>query len=133
MASLVLGLHERHVAHGDLKLENFLMLEDSIKLSDFGGASMFGDAEKALLFQSRWALRISLFHTRFLHHSRNFTSRRGTEIYESPEILMGRPADSRKVDVWALGCIFFELLTGGLALFPGRNECLKPFLVGADR
>ncbi len=43
---------------------------------------------------------------------------------------MGRPTNSRKVDVWALGCLFYELLTHGVALFPGKNECLRPSLVG---
>jgi serine/threonine protein kinase len=37
---------------------------------------------------------------------------RGTGGYRAPEILNESPVFTNKVDIWALGCIFFELYTG---------------------
>jgi serine/threonine-protein kinase ULK/ATG1 len=38
-------------------------------------------------------------------------SRLGTVLFMAPELLKGKPYNS-KVDVWALGVIFYEMLTG---------------------
>ena len=37
---------------------------------------------------------------------------RGTGGYRAPEILNENPMFTNKVDIWALGCIFFDLYTG---------------------
>ena len=37
---------------------------------------------------------------------------KGTTSYRAPEILKGQPLFTRKVDIWAIGCIFYELVTG---------------------
>ena len=45
----------------------------------------------------------------------------GTRYYQAPEIiLMGKC--SYPVDIWALGCTFYELLTGGLIFNPGKDS-----------
>lgn len=33
-----------------------------------------------------------------------------TLLYRAPEILLGAPEYSTPIDIWALGCIFFELI-----------------------
>jgi len=45
-----------------------------------------------------------------------------TAAYAAPE--MGNGADLRKVDVWALGCIAYELCSGGERVF-STNEMQK--------
>lgn len=49
-------------------------------------------------------------------------------MYQSPEMFIGRGTDARSADVWALGCLLYELMTGSL-LFPGRGDCLRPGMV----
>jgi serine/threonine protein kinase len=43
-----------------------------------------------------------------------------TRWYRAPELLINAKYDS-KIDVWAVGCIFVEMLTGK-ALFNGKND-----------
>lgn len=40
--------------------------------------------------------------------------------YKAPEILLGCKKISTGVDLWALGCIFAEMITGSI-LFPGTS------------
>ena len=46
--------------------------------------------------------------------------------YRPPELLMGSDVYDASIDVWAIGCILGELLSGK-PLFPGESEieCLK--------
>ena len=43
-----------------------------------------------------------------------------TRWYRAPELLVGAPAYTHSVDVWAIGCIFAELLARA-PLFPGMT------------
>lgn len=55
----------------------------------------------------------------------------GTPLYMAPEILKGHPYN-HKVDVWSLGAVFYEMLTG-FTPFTGRNkEDLKRNLEHGD-
>eukprot|EP00667_Euglena_gracilis_P013091 EG_transcript_13478 len=78
-------LHERHVLHRDLKLQNiFLSATGVVKLGDFGLSRRLDTAELAKSFV-------------------------GTPYYLSPEILQELPYDERS-DIWALGVVLYELM-----------------------
>jgi serine/threonine protein kinase len=46
--------------------------------------------------------------------------------YRCPEILLGTKVYSTPVDIWSVGCIMAELITGGEPLFPGENVRIIP-------
>ena len=82
--------HERGIIHRDVKPANFLLTKaGKLKLSDFGLASV--QAGQRLTMAGRTA---------------------GTFLYMAPEQIRGKPALSNRTDLYALGCVFFELLTG---------------------
>jgi serine/threonine protein kinase len=101
--------HEKGVIHRDLKPANIkYSSEGQLKVLDFGLA-------KAFLEQ----------HAESLSHSPTLISASvpgvvlGTAAYMSPEQAKGRPAE-RSVDVWAFGCVLYEMLTGHAA-FAGET------------
>ena len=50
-----------------------------------------------------------------------FTDYVSTRWYRAPELLVGDANYSKPVDVWAIGCIFVELITGR-PLFTGDTD-----------
>ena len=80
-------IHEKKIIHRDLKSGNiFLMKNGFVKLGDFGIAKGFQrtiDKAKTMV---------------------------GTPYYLSPEILEGKPYDS-KSDIWSLGVLLYEMMT----------------------
>ena len=45
----------------------------------------------------------------------------GTLYYRAPELLLGNAYYDTKIDIWSIGCIFYELITKKI-LFKGKNE-----------
>ena len=86
-------VHQRGIVHRDLKPENILIGPDKhVTLTDFG---------IALKLASR---RLTLSH---------LSNAVGTPDYMAPEQVRGERGDAR-TDIYALGCVLYELLTGNV-------------------
>ncbi len=97
-AAAALGhLHGRGLVHLDVKPQNLQLAQDGrIKLIDFGLAQAAGGAQQAI-------------------GGRTF----GTAAYLAPEQACGEPIEVA-TDVYALGCVVYELLTGRPPFADGR-------------
>lgn len=92
-------LHKNRIIHRDLKPENILLSKagDQIKIADFG-------------------------LSRTIHNPLRPYSREILSLwYRAPELCMGYKHYSIGVDTWAIGCIFYELVSGH-PLFKGKSD-----------
>jgi eukaryotic-like serine/threonine-protein kinase len=88
--------HERGIVHRDLKPENIFVLKDgSIRILDFGlsklDASMLNEQDSTLTRSNAFL---------------------GTPLYVAPEQVREATKVDTRADVWALGVVFYEALTG---------------------
>ena len=90
--------HERKIVHRDIKPSNILLTPDNeAVITDFGIVKMLEGSQA----------------------TRSGSAGIGTAEYMSPEQSQGEPVDAR-TDLYALGVVFFELITGRLP-FTGDN------------
>ncbi|KAI9357266.1 kinase-like domain-containing protein, partial [Zopfochytrium polystomum] len=85
-------LHDRCIIHRDIKGANLLVDgEGLVRISDFG-ISKKSEYKLAYKYDSRMSLQGSVF-------------------WMAPEVIKGK-GYSAKVDIWSLGCVVLEMLTG---------------------
>lgn len=51
-----------------------------------------------------------------------------TRWYRAPELLVGEPNYGPAVDVWAIGCLFAEMMTGN-PIFPGDSDIDQLYII----
>ncbi|MED6290813.1 Cyclin-dependent kinase-like 2, partial [Characodon lateralis] len=92
--------HQQNVIHRDIKPENILISQEGVvKLCDFGFARTIASPSEGGVYTDYVA----------------------TRWYRAPELLVGDIKYGKPVDVWALGCLLIEMLTGQ-PLFPGDSD-----------
>ena len=98
--------HERGVVHRDIKPENVLIgKEGQVKIADFGIAKMVGgNGNRPALTQDRQVV--------------------GTPHYMAPEQVEHPDRVDHRADIYSLGVVFYEMLTGELPLgkFPPPSK-----------
>lgn len=90
--------HSHNIIHRDIKPENILVSHSGVvKLCDFGFARTLAAPGEV------------------------YTDYVATRWYRAPELLVGDIKYGKAVDIWAIGCLVTEMLTGE-PLFPGDSD-----------
>ena len=90
VVSAISFLHQKRIAHRDIKAENILLDDEyNVKLADFGFSKKCDE---------------------------NFLMKTpcGSPYYASPEIIKGSEYDGQKSDIWSIGVLLFALCTGAM-------------------
>src|ERR1700732_2219730 len=123
IAEALEAAHEKQIIHRDLKPANVkLTPEGKVKVLDFGLAKAFeGDSANEDMGNSPTLSQAATMQGVIL----------GTAAYMSPEQARGKSIDKR-TDIWAFGCVLYELLTGKQAFHGDDVTDILAAVVRAD-
>jgi glycogen synthase kinase 3 beta len=95
------SMHDLGIAHRDLKPENILLKDEKVRICDVGSSKV--------LDRSSHAMNTPYVVSRY---------------YRAPELILACHKYDFSIDIWATGCIIFELLTR-TPMFPGEAEGIQ--------
>ena len=120
IADALEAAHDQGIIHRDLKPANIKVRPDGrVKVLDFGLAKAIEAGADGPPKGGHYVQGASVSPTLTTPAMTAAGMILGTAAYMSPEQARGRPLD-RRTDIWAFGCVLFEMLTGKRA-FPGDD------------
>jgi serine/threonine-protein kinase len=107
IADALAAAHKQGIVHRDLKPSNVMLTKTGARLLDFGLARLTAHGEQP-------AVKSLTSAPTEPEQLTGAGTVMGTLPYMAPEQVEGKPADAR-TDLWALGTILYEMVTGGRA------------------